>query len=66
MAAVEATAKELARLNASAKGHHSTFVLIRNVLVQALPLYDDGPTQSRRRTINKALDKIGPTAEKVH
>jgi hypothetical protein len=64
--AEEATAKELACLNASAKGHRSAFVLIRNVLVQALPLYDDRPTQSRRHTIDKALDKIGPAAEKVH
>jgi hypothetical protein len=64
--AEEATAKELARLNASAKGHRSAFVLIRNVRVQALSLYGDRPTQSRRRTIDKALDKIGPAAEKVH
>jgi hypothetical protein len=66
MAAEEATAKELARLNASDKGHCSAFVLIRNVLAQALPLYDDRPTQSRCRTIDKALDKIGPASEKVH
>jgi hypothetical protein len=66
MAAEEATAKELARLNASAKGHRSAFVLIRNVLVQALPLYDDGPAQSQRLTIDKALDKIGPASEKVY
>jgi hypothetical protein len=59
----EAKAKEL---NASAKGHRSQFVLVRNVLVQALPLYDDGTTQSQRRTIDKALDKIGPAADRVY
>jgi hypothetical protein len=62
----EVKAKELTRLNASAKGHRSQFVLIRNVLVQALPLYDDGATQSRRRMIDKALEKIGPAADRVH
>jgi hypothetical protein len=61
-----AMVKELTRLNASAKGFCSQFVLVRNVLVQALPLCDDGATQSRRRTIDKALDKIGPAADKVH
>jgi hypothetical protein len=61
-----AMAKKLTWLNASAKGYRSQFVLVRNVLVQALPLYDDGATQSQRRTINKALDKIGPAADKVH
>jgi hypothetical protein len=34
----EAKAKELMRLNDSAKGHRGQFVLIRNVLVQALHL----------------------------
>jgi hypothetical protein len=46
MAAEELAARELARLNASAKGHRSEFVLIRNLLAKALPLYDDGPTTS--------------------
>jgi hypothetical protein len=36
-----AMAKELTRHNASAKGFRSQFVLTRNVLVQALPLYDE-------------------------
>jgi hypothetical protein len=62
----EAKAKELTRLNASAKGHRSHFVLVRNVLVQARPLYNDGATQSRRCTIDKALEKIGPAADRVH
>jgi hypothetical protein len=42
-----AMAKELARLNASAKGFRSQFLLTRNMLVQALPLYKDGATASR-------------------
>jgi hypothetical protein len=62
----EAKAKELTRLNASAKGHRSQFLLIRNVLVQALPLYNNGATQSRHRTIDKSLENIGPAAERVH
>jgi hypothetical protein len=33
-----AMAKELTRLNASAKGFCSQFLLVRNVLVQTLPL----------------------------
>jgi hypothetical protein len=61
-----AMAKELTRLNASAKGFRSQFVLTRNMLLQALPLYDDGATASQRRTIGKALDKIGPSADKFH
>jgi hypothetical protein len=61
-----AMAKELTQLNASAKGFRSQFVLTRNVLVQALPLYDNGATASRRRTICAALDKIGLQADKVH
>jgi hypothetical protein len=59
-------AKELTRLNASAKGFRSQFVSTRNVLVQALPLYADGATASRRRTIDPSLEKIGLQAEKVH
>jgi hypothetical protein len=63
----EATrAKELTRLSASAKGFRSQFVSTRNVLVQALPLYADGTTASRRRTIDKAISKIGLQADKVH
>jgi hypothetical protein len=61
-----ARAKELTRLNASAKGFRTSFVGTRNTLMQALPLYRDGPTDSRRRTIDEALSKIGPQAEKVH
>jgi hypothetical protein len=59
-------AKELTRLNASAKGFRSQFVNTRNVLVQALPLYNDGATASRQGTICIALDKIGLQADKVH
>jgi hypothetical protein len=40
-----AMAKELTRLNASAKGFRSQFVGTRNVLVQALPLYANGALQ---------------------
>jgi hypothetical protein len=61
-----AMAKELTRLNASAKGFRSRFVGTRNVLVQALPPYNDGATASRQSTICAALDKIGLQAEKVH
>jgi hypothetical protein len=61
-----AMAKELTRPNDSAKGFRSQFVNTRNVLVQALPLYDDGVNASRRRTICAALDKIGLQADKVH
>jgi hypothetical protein len=61
-----ARAKELRPLNASAKGFRSQFVSSRNVLVQALPLYADGATASRRRTINDAISKIGLQADKVH
>jgi hypothetical protein len=59
-------AKELTRLNASAKGFRSQFVSTRNVLVQALPLYADGAMASRQRTIDNAISKIGLQADKVH
>jgi hypothetical protein len=63
----EATrAKELTRLNASEKGFCSQFVSTRNVLMQALPLYADGATASRRRTIDEAISRIGLQADKVH
>jgi hypothetical protein len=61
-----ARAKELTTLNASAKGFRTSFAGSRKTLTQALPLYLDGPTASRRRTIDEALSKIGPQAEKVH
>jgi hypothetical protein len=61
-----AMAKELTRLSASAKGFRSQFVGTRNVLVQALLLYADGATASRRRTIISSLEKIGLQADKVH
>jgi hypothetical protein len=61
-----ARAKELMRLNASAKGFRSQFVSTRNTLVQALPLYKGGPTASRRRTIDEAIARIGLQADKVH
>jgi hypothetical protein len=61
-----AVAKELKTLNASAKVYRSSFTGSRKTLQQALPLYLDGPTASRRRTIDECLDKIGPQAEKVH
>jgi hypothetical protein len=61
-----ARAKELTRLNASAKGFRSQFVSTRNVLVQALPLYADGTTASRQRTIDDAILKIRLQADKVH
>jgi hypothetical protein len=63
----EATrAKELTRPNTSAKGFWSQFVSTRNVLVQALPLYADSATASRRRTIEEAISRIGLQAHKVH
>jgi hypothetical protein len=61
-----AMANELTQLNASAKGFWRQFVSTRNVLVQALPLYADGATASRQRTINASLEKIGLQADKVH
>jgi hypothetical protein len=61
-----ARAKELTRLNASAKGFRSKFVNTRNVLLQALPRYADGATASRRRTMDKAIARIGLQADKVH
>jgi hypothetical protein len=61
-----ARAKELTRLNASAKGFRSQFVSTRNVLMQALPLYADGATASRQRTIDEAIARIGLQADKVH
>jgi hypothetical protein len=61
-----ARAKELTWLNASAKGFRTSFVSSRNTLMQALPLYLGGPTTSRRRTIDEALARIGPQADKVH
>jgi hypothetical protein len=61
-----ARAKELTRLNASAKGFRSQFVSTRNVLVQALSLYHEGVTASRRRTIDEAIARIGLQADKVH
>jgi hypothetical protein len=61
-----ARAKELTRLNASAKGLRSKFVSTRNVLMQALPLYADRATASRRRTIDEAIARIGLQADKVH
>jgi hypothetical protein len=50
----------------SAKGYCSAFVLIRNRLMQPLPLYRDGPTLSRRHTIDDSLNKLGPAADKAH
>ena len=61
-----ARAKELTWLNASAKGFRSQFVSTRNTLVQALPLYEGGPTASRRWTIDEAIARIGLQADKVH
>jgi hypothetical protein len=57
--------KELKRLNASAKGFRGQFILTRNVLVNALPLYDEGATASRHRTICAAIERIGLQADKV-
>jgi hypothetical protein len=42
-----ARAKDLTWLNASAKGFRSKFISIRNILVQALPLYHGSATDSR-------------------
>jgi hypothetical protein len=61
-----ARAKELTRLNASAKGFRSQFVSTRNVLIQALHLYHEGATASRRCTIDEAIARIGLQADKVH
>jgi hypothetical protein len=61
-----ARAKELMRLNSSAKGFRTSFVSSRNTLMQALPLYLCGRTTSRRRTIDEALSRIGQQADKVH
>jgi hypothetical protein len=61
-----ARAKELTRLNYSAKGFRTSFVGTRKTLTQALPLYREGPTESRQRTIDEDLLKMGPQAEKVH
>jgi hypothetical protein len=61
-----ARAKELTRLNYSTKGFRTSFVGSRKTLTQALRLYRDGPTESRRRAIDEARSKIGPQAEKVH
>jgi hypothetical protein len=61
-----ARAKELTRLNASAKGFRTSFVSSRNTLIQALPLYQGGPTTSRRQTIDEALSWIGLQADKVN
>jgi hypothetical protein len=61
-----ARAKELTRLNASAKGFRSKLVSTRNVLLQALPLYHGGATASRRRTIDEAIARIGLQADNVH
>jgi hypothetical protein len=61
-----AVAKELKTLNTSAKGYRTSFTGSRKTLQQALPLYLDGPTQSRRQTIDECLAKIGAQAEKVH
>jgi hypothetical protein len=60
-----ARAKELTRLNTSAKGFRSQFVSTRNLLMQALPLYADGATASRRRTIDEAIARIGLQGDKV-
>jgi hypothetical protein len=38
----------------------------RNVLVNALPLNNEGATASRQRTICAAIDRIGLQADKVH
>jgi hypothetical protein len=53
-------AKELNTLNASAKGFRTSFTGSRRTLTQALPLYGDGPTESRRKTIDEDLSKISP------
>jgi hypothetical protein len=36
------------------------------VLIQALPLYHEGATASRQRTIDEAIARIGLQADKVH
>jgi hypothetical protein len=61
-----ARAKELTRLNASAKGFRSQFISTRNVLMQALPLYADRATASRQGTIDEAIARIRLQADKVH
>jgi hypothetical protein len=61
-----ARAKELTRLNASAKGFRSQYVSTRNVLMQALPLYADKATASKRRTIDEAIARVGLQADTVH
>jgi hypothetical protein len=61
-----AMAKELTRLNTSAKEFRSQFVSTSNVLLQALPLYADVATASRRCMIDSSLEKIGLQADKVH
>jgi hypothetical protein len=61
-----ARAKELTRLNASAKSFRSKFVNTRNVLMQALPLYADSATASRQRRIDEAIERIWLQADKVH
>jgi ribosomal protein L11 len=60
-----ARANEQTRLNASAKGFRSQFVSTRKVLMQALPLYAEGATARRRRTIDEAIARIGLQADKV-
>jgi hypothetical protein len=59
-------AKELTQINSFAKGFRSQFVLTRNVLVNALPLYDEGATANRHRMICAAIERIGLQADKVH
>jgi hypothetical protein len=61
-----ARAKELRRLNASAKGFCTQFVSSGNTLIQALPLYEGGSTTSRRQTIDEAIARIRLQADKVH
>jgi hypothetical protein len=61
-----AWAKELTRLKASANGFCSKSVNTRNMLLQALPLYADGATTSRRRTIEEVIARIGLQADKGH
>jgi hypothetical protein len=54
-----ARAKELARLNASAKGFHSKFVKTRNNLLQAIPLYADGATKADDRRSKRLSRGLG-------
>jgi hypothetical protein len=61
-----ARAKELTPLNAAAKGFRSQFVSTRTTLIKALPPYEGGPTTSRRRMIDEAIERIGLQADKVH